>query len=82
MSSHHDEKAKQAQQELTRLADEGDNIGRSSTAHMAKKFADRMNAKDINPDDGIELWGTRIGRILGLIVFIALAIYLIFEYIL
>jgi hypothetical protein len=63
----------------TRLAD-------SSLALAARRAVDHFNAKDAIGDaaggttDPMELWGRRIGRILSLIGFIGLAIYLYFYF--
>jgi hypothetical protein len=54
----------------------------SSLAHAARRAVDHFGGKDAIGDadgggtDPIELWGRRIGRILSLIAFIGLAIYL------
>jgi hypothetical protein len=58
----------------------------SSLALAARRAVDHFNAKDAIGDaeagttDPIELWGRRIGRILSLIGFIGLAIYLYFYF--
>jgi hypothetical protein len=48
---------------------------------MARRVAGRVNdhvtAKDGEATDGIELWGTRIGRVLGLAVMAVLAVLLL-----
>ena len=54
----------------------------SSLANAARRAADHFSGKDAIGDaeggatDPIELWGRRIGRILSLVAFIGLAIYL------
>jgi hypothetical protein len=48
----------------------------------AKRAADHFSAADAHDEkDPIELWGRRIGRVLSLIGFVALAIYLYATYV-
>lgn len=81
-TSPHDEEAERALRDLNRVSAEADTIGTSSAARMATKVSDRFKATDADQDDAIEMWGTRIGRGLGLIAFIGLAIYLFITYVL
>ena len=52
-------------------------VGLESEASMARRAADRvaghMSGRDAQSDDRIEVWGTRIGRWLG----VALLIYVL-----
>lgn len=79
---HNDKRAEKAARDLKRVTEQADTIGTSAMARMAKRAGDRLNASDIDQDDAIEIWGTRIGRGLGLIAFIALSIYLFVVYVL
>ncbi|MEM8839425.1 MAG: hypothetical protein AAGE89_15120 [Pseudomonadota bacterium] len=74
--------AQKARRDLERIAEQSDTIGSSALARMAKSTGDRFSAKDVNQDDKIEVWGARIGRGLGLLFAIGLAIHLIFTYVL
>jgi len=74
--------AKRAKRDLERVNAQGDTIGTSAAARMATKMGDRFKASDVDQDDKIEVLGTRIGRGLGLIAFIGLAIYLFITYVL
>ena len=47
---------------------------------MAERAKDHMSAADKDDDDHIEVWGTRIGRGLGLIFAVCLVIYLVVTY--
>ncbi|TKT82945.1 hypothetical protein [Aquamicrobium sp. LC103] len=51
-----------------------DRVGAETEASMAKRVSDHMSGRDADEKDWAELWGTRIGRWLGL----ALLIYLVY----
>ena len=82
------EKGKQANSEeqsrriLERVAQESETVGTSSFKRVADRVKDHMEASDAPDDDPIEVWGTRIGRGLGLIFFVFLVFYLTITYIL
>lgn len=85
MVSRHEKERKQAEQarrDINRLGAESDTIGTSAAARMATKIESRFKASDIDPNDPIEVWGTRIGRGLGLMFAIGLALYLFKTYVL
>jgi hypothetical protein len=66
---------------LGSLEREGDLLGRSGLRTATKRAADHFSAAEAkSQNDPIELWGRRIGRILGLIAFVGLAIYLVATY--
>lgn len=67
---------------INRLNAESDVIGTSATARMASSIKNRFGAADVDQNDPVEVWGTRIGRGLGLIAAIGLAIYLFITYVL
>ncbi|RWP43283.1 MAG: hypothetical protein EOR04_09550 [Mesorhizobium sp.] len=60
---------------IERVASETDPA--SSVARTAKGARDDVTAADADRADPIEYWGTRIGRVLGLIVGIGLLIWLV-----
>lgn len=62
---------------LERVAQESENIGKSSFARTATRITDHLSAAEADDDDWAELWGRRIGRGLSVIAFIALAIWLL-----
>ena len=80
--SKNDAAVNRAKRDLERVNAQGDTIGTSAAARMATKMGDRFKASDVDQDDKIEVLGTRIGRGLGLIAFIGLAIYLFITYVL
>jgi hypothetical protein len=55
-------------------------VGQETEASMAeragRRVRDHLSARDAPEDDRIEIWGTRIGRVLGLILFGALITWL------
>ncbi|MBP0437622.1 hypothetical protein J5Y06_03005 [Tianweitania sediminis] len=42
----------------------------------AQRGRDHFAARDADADDWIEVWGTRIGRAIGILLFIGLILYL------
>lgn len=75
------ERQREAKAALNRLDQQTETLGSSAFARMADKAAGHFSAQDRDKDDKIELWGTRIGRIAGLIFAIGLVIYLIRTYV-
>jgi hypothetical protein len=61
-------------------AQEGEVVGSSAFARAADRLVKHFGAADRNQDDAAELWGARVGRLLGLAAFVALAIYLVVSY--
>jgi hypothetical protein len=59
---------------LDRISREADN---GPVARASARLRDHVTAKDGDADDGIDRWGTRIGRALGLILTAALVIWLV-----
>lgn len=73
-----DARAREAESILRRVRQETDpqiGSGRMVT-HAREHFA----AKDADQSDPIEVLGTRIGRLLALFVFLALAVSLVFHF--
>ncbi len=67
---------------LGALEREGDILGRSAAGRAAKRAAAHFAAAEAREqNDAIELWGRRIGRVLSLIAFVGLAIYLVAIYV-
>lgn len=72
-----DARQKEAEQALRRVEMEGEALGTSALARTANRARDHLGANDIDPNDPIEVWGTRIGRIGGAIFAIVLVLWLI-----
>lgn len=62
---------------LGRMASEAEAGGMSFVSRAAKGTMDRIAAKDADPSDPIEYWGTRVGRMLGLALAVALMVWLV-----
>jgi len=66
---------------LEGVARDSETIGSSSFARTSTRITNHYLAKDADQDDAIEVLGRRIGRMLGLIAFVGLAIYLFMTYV-
>ena len=62
---------------LERIARETDPAGTSVVARTTKGVRDHISAADADRADPIEVWGTRIGRILGLLLALGLMVWLV-----
>ncbi len=67
MTKDDDKRADESRRILDRLQKESDPTG-SLAGRTARKVRNHLSAVDADQNDDIELWGTRIGRVLGLIV--------------
>ena len=63
---------------IERVANEGGLGGASAVSRAAKGARDHVTAAEADRSDPIEVWGTRIGRTLGLIVAFGLLIWLVY----
>lgn len=73
---HDDEAAREAKRTLDRIGEEG---GLSATPAMkstAGSVRDHFAAKDVDKTDKLEVWGTRIARVLALAAFVGLVWFL------
>ncbi|MER8852701.1 hypothetical protein NKH94_13990 [Mesorhizobium australicum] len=61
---------------LQRVAQE-DPAGNSFVARTTKGVRDHVSAADADRTDPIEVWGTRVGRILGLLLALGLMVWLV-----
>jgi hypothetical protein len=62
---------------LERMGREDQLSGVSFLARTAQSVRDHVTAADADQSDRIEYWGTRIGRSLGLVVVVAMMIWLV-----
>ena len=67
---------------LERVARDSETIGASSMARVANRVSQHFRGEENPRDDAIEVWGKRIGRLLGLLVFAFLAYHVLTVYIL
>jgi len=77
MAERHDNDS-ESRRIIERVARETDPGGTSFIARTAKGARDHVTAADADRSDPIEVWGTRIGRVLGLLIAIGLLIWLVF----
>lgn len=77
-----DERQKEAQRILDRVARDNEGVGTSSMARVADKVSGHFAANENPEDDQIEIMGKRIGRALSAIAVVILVIYLVNTYIL
>ncbi|MEO4043880.1 hypothetical protein AAFN47_19960 [Hoeflea sp. CAU 1731] len=68
--------SKKARRDLDKLRDEGGLLNAPKLESKTKSVRGHFTASDADQTDPIEVWGTRIGRWLAVVVFIALAIWL------
>ncbi len=71
----------EAKRILDRVAEESETVGASSMKRVADRIGGHIGASDADQEKWSEVWGTRIGRVLGLIFFIGLLIYMIRVYV-
>jgi hypothetical protein len=62
---------------LERIARETDPSGTSFVARATKGMRDHVAAADADRADPIEVWATRIGRTIGLLLTIGLMVWLV-----
>jgi hypothetical protein len=60
---------------------EGEVVGTSAFARAADRLGAHFGAADRDPNDAVEVWGSRVGRGFGLVAFVALAVYLFVTYV-
>jgi hypothetical protein len=75
MGQDRDEQEREARRILKQIDQETD-VSRTFLERSARRAADHLAAKDADPSDRPELWGSRIGRALGLVLLVALLWYL------
>ena len=72
---------REAEDALARAEADSEVFGTSRLAAGLRRARDHLGAADAE-GDSVEMWGTRIGRLLGAIAFVGLAVYLLATYIL
>jgi hypothetical protein len=75
MNDHRD-KSEQARRDLDRLSQEGGLFNTPELKAKAGSVRGHLSASDADQHDRIEVWGTRIGRWLSIVVFVFLVIWL------
>lgn len=62
---------------LERVSHETESGGRSAVDRAAQRARDHVTAADVDRDDWVEYWGTRIGRTLGALLLVGLIVWLV-----
>lgn len=79
------ERKRASEEALTGVVRDSEVIGSSAFACMARHTGERLEAHfggaDADPDDRVEVWGRRIGRVLGLIFAAVLVVHLVRTYV-
>tara|TARA_R110002126_G_scaffold13441_9_gene58343 strand:- start:4686 stop:4931 length:246 start_codon:yes stop_codon:yes gene_type:complete len=75
-----DEVTRKAKRDLKRVAEEGGLLSSPKLKAKSDSVIGHFQAQDADADDRVEVWGTRIGRILSLVAFIGLAFWLYFNH--
>lgn len=82
--SHGKDRDRQRRQESERILDsvasQSETVGSSGFARTASRLSAHFKASDGPQDDPIEVLGKRIARILSLIAFVGLLVYLVVTY--
>ena len=76
-----EKKRQEALRAIDRVQAESETIVGSTFVRMADRAQKHMSAAGKNANDPVEIWGTRIGRVAGLIFAVVLVIYLFKSYI-
>ena len=76
MAERHDEDS-ESRRILERVANESSPGGASLVSRVAKGARDHVTATEADRSDPIEVWGTRIGRTLGLLLALGLMVWLV-----
>lgn len=75
------ERKAEAERILRQVERDTETIGTSAFARTTSRLADHFLARDAPQDDQIEIVGKRIARVLSLIFFVGLSIYLFNAYV-
>ena len=70
----------EAERTLKRANMDSEAIGTSTLARAAGRAKGHLGGNDVDPNDPIEVWGTRIGRSAGAIFAIILVLWLISHF--
>ena len=62
---------------LDRVSREAESGGASMAGRMATRVRGHVGARDVDRADWAEYWGTRIGRVLGLVIVAGLIVWLV-----
>jgi hypothetical protein len=72
-----DEAQAESRRILERVERDSVAVGGSFVARTAERARKHFSGADKPQDDPIEVWGTRAGRAIGFVIFIALVLYIL-----
>ncbi|MBA3448686.1 MAG: hypothetical protein H0T56_13995 [Pseudaminobacter sp.] len=72
-----DDRDAESRRILDRVAREAESGGSSLVSRAVRRARDHVSAADADRDDTIEYWGTRVGRVLGLVLTIGIIVWLV-----
>ncbi len=75
-----DEQQRRALRDLERATEQSETVGTSQFTRSALRARDRFLGNAETGEDVVEVWGKRVGRLLGLVFVVALAVNLIWTY--
>lgn len=76
MASRDQDRETESRRIIDRVMREADSSGPSMITRTARHARDHISATDADASDPIEYWGTRIGRVLGLVLCAFLLVWL------
>jgi len=71
------ERRAEARRILERVSQEDATGGHSAIDRATRRARDHVTAADVDRDDWVEYWGTRIGRTLGLLLLAGVIVWLV-----
>jgi len=72
-----DEHQRESRRIIARMNAETDGAPVTVVQRATRRGRDHFAASDVDDTDAIEIWGTRIGRAVSLILFFGLLVYLV-----
>ncbi len=75
--SKQDEAQAESRRILERVERDSVALGGSFLARTADRARKHFSGADKPQDDPIEVWGTRAGRVIGFVIFVALVLYIV-----
>ncbi|GHD17783.1 hypothetical protein ACFOEZ_13735 [Tianweitania populi] len=75
--SRDDEQTREARRILERISAESDGAAMKVVSRTAARGRDHFGAADADESDWVEVWGTRIGRAISLILLLGAILYLV-----
>ncbi|MEM6462191.1 MAG: hypothetical protein AAF724_09775 [Pseudomonadota bacterium] len=75
--SDNQDKVEKAKRDIKRVNEEGGLVNTPQLKGKSKSVKGHFMAEDVDPSDRIEVWGSRIGRILSLIAVFLLILWLV-----